>query len=178
MTKQMRAERERRQTVLEAQAHQEAVVTRAKGDQQAKVIAAQAERDAQIALAEGKAKSIDLVYEAEARGIERLNRAQVSEGVLKLKGLDALKEVSNGRATKIFMPSDITQAVSTLGVVGESLGIGDATPVDHSAPAAPKAPVDPCISEESSATTVGAAATGHQIAHEVQSSYGKLGVDQ
>lgn len=178
MTKQMRAERERRQTVLEAQAHQEAVVTRAKGDQQAKVIAAQAERDAQIALAEGKAKSIDLVYEAEARGIERLNRAQVSEGVLKLKGLDALKEVSNGRATKIFMPSDITQAVSTLGVVGESLGIGDATPVDHSAPAAPKAPVDPCINEESSATTVGAAATGHQIAHEVQSSYGKLGVDQ
>ena len=178
MTKQMRAERERRQTVLEAQAHQEAVVTRAKGDQQAKVIAAQAERDAQIALAEGKAKSIDLVYEAEARGIERLNRAQVSEGVLKLKGLDALKEVSNGRATKIFMPSDITQAVSTLGVVSESLGIGDATPVDHSEPAAPKAPVDPCISEESSATTVGAAATGHQIAHEVQSSYGKLGVDQ
>ena len=176
MTKQMRAERERRQTVLEAQAHQEAVVTRAKGDQQAKVIAAQAERDAQIALAEGKAKSIDLVYEAEARGIERLNRAQVSEGVLKLKGLDALKEVSNGRATKIFMPSDITQAVSTLGVVGESLGIGDATAVDHSAPAAPKAPVDPCIGEESSATTVGAAATGHQIAHELQSSYGKLGV--
>ena len=178
MTKQMRAERERRQTVLEAQAHQEAVVTRAKGDQQAKVIAAQAERDAQIALAEGKAKSIDLVYEAEARGIERLNRAQVSEGVLKLKGLDALKEVSNGRATKIFMPSDITQAVSTLGVVSESLGIGDATPVDHSEPAAPKAPIDPCIGEESSATTVGAAATGHQIAHEVQSSYGKLGVDQ
>lgn len=178
MTKQMRAERERRQTVLEAQAHQEAVVTRAKGDQQAKVIAAQAERDAQIALAEGKAKSIDLVYEAEARGIERLNRAQVSEGVLKLKGLDALKEVSNGRATKIFMPSDITQAVSTLGVVGESLGIGDATAVDHSAPAAPKAPVDPCIGEESSATTVGAAATGQKIVHEVQSSYGKLGVDQ
>ena len=50
MTKQMRAERERRQTVLEAQAHKEAVVSRAEGDKQAKILAAQAERDAQIAL--------------------------------------------------------------------------------------------------------------------------------
>ncbi len=50
MTKQMRAERERRQTVLEAQAHQEAVVSRAEGDKRAKILAAEAERDAQIAL--------------------------------------------------------------------------------------------------------------------------------
>ena len=71
MTKQMRAERERRQTVLEAQAHQEAVVSRAEGDKKAKILSAEAERDAQIALAEGKAKSIRLVYEAEAAGIEK-----------------------------------------------------------------------------------------------------------
>ena len=51
MTKQMRAERERRQTVLEAQAHQEAVVSRAEGDKRAKILAAEAERDAQISLA-------------------------------------------------------------------------------------------------------------------------------
>ncbi len=178
MTKQMRAERERRQTVLEAQAHQEAVVTRAKGDQQAKVIAAEAERDAQIALAEGKAKSIDLVYEAEARGIERLNRAQISEGVLKLKGLDALKDVSNGRATKIFMPSDITKAVSSLGVLGESLGIGDATPMDHSVPTAQPVPKDPCIRADSSPTTKQAAATGHKIQSELRAGYAQLDLDQ
>ena len=73
MTKQMRAERERRQTVLEAQAHKEAVVSRAEGDKQAKILAAQAERDAQIALAEGRARSIELVYEAQANGIRHLN---------------------------------------------------------------------------------------------------------
>lgn len=58
MTKQMRAERERRQTVLEAQAHQEAVVARAEGDKKAKILAAEAERDAQIALAQGRALSL------------------------------------------------------------------------------------------------------------------------
>ena len=78
----MRAERERRQTVLEAKAHQESVVARAEGDKRAKILAAEAERDAQIALAEGKAKSIRLVYEAEAAGIEKLNQARISEPVL------------------------------------------------------------------------------------------------
>ena len=90
MSKQMRAERERRQTVLEAQAHKEAVVSRAEGDKQAKILAAEAERDAQIALAQGRARSIELVYEAEAEGLKRLNAAQVSDSVLRLKGIEAL----------------------------------------------------------------------------------------
>lgn len=130
MTKQMRAERERRQTVLEAQAHQEAVVSRAKGDKEAKVLAAEAEKEAKIAIAEGQARSIELVYQAEARGIKALREAEINESVLKYKGLDSLKYVANGRATKIYMPSDITELVSKVGVIGESLGIGDSTPVD------------------------------------------------
>ncbi|MCC6095547.1 MAG: paraslipin, partial [Eubacterium sp.] len=150
MTKQMRAERERRQTVLEAQAHQEAVVSRAEGDKKAKILAAEAERDAQIALAEGRAKSIRLVYEAEAAGIRNLNDAQISESVLKLKGIEALKEVSDGRATKIYMPSDIASAISSLGVVGEAMGIGDATPIDKSPKPKPPIPADPCITSETS----------------------------
>lgn len=178
MTKQMRAERERRQTVLEAQAHQEAVVTRAKGDQQAKVIAAQAERDAQIALAEGKAKSINLVYEAEANGIERLNKAKISNGVLRLKSIDALKDVANGRATKIFMPTDITKTVSALGVVGESLGIGDSTPIDHSPEPAKPQKFDPCIKETTSPVTISAVSTGNQIEHELQGIYDQLDTAQ
>lgn len=148
MTKQMRAERERRQTVLEAQAHQEAVVSRAEGDKKAKILSAEAERDAQIALAEGRAKSIELVYEAEAEGLRKLKEANISEQVLKLKGLEALKDVSDGRATKIYMPSDLASIISTLGVAGEALGVGDATPVSRSAKPVPPMPVDPCISEE------------------------------
>lgn len=133
MTKQMRAERERRQTVLEAQAHQEAVVSRAKGDKEAKVLAAQAERDAQIALAEGRAKSIEMVYTAESEGIKRLKEAGIDSNVIRWNGIKALKDVSDGRATKIFMPTDLASIVSSLGVVGESLGIGDYTPIDRSA---------------------------------------------
>ena len=148
MTKQMRVEREHRQTVLEAQAHQEAVVSRAEGDKKAKILSAQAERDAQIALAEGRARSIELVYQAEAQGLRALKEANIDEAVLRLKGLEALRTVSDGRATKIFMPSDLTSIVSSLGLVSESLGIGQAMPVDDSPREAQAAPGDPCCDDD------------------------------
>ena len=164
MSKQMRAERERRQTVLEAQAHQEAVVARAEGDKQAKILAAEAERDAQIALAEGKARSIELVYQAEADGLEKLKKANISETVLKLKGIEALKDVSDGRATKIYMPSDIANVVTSLGVIGESLGIGDATPIDTSPkPPKPLEHDDCCDDGEKGRGSMEAAATSALI---------------
>ena len=167
MTKQMRAERERRQTVLEAQAHQEAVVSRAEGDKKAKILAAEAERDAQIALAEGKAKSIELVYQAEAEGLEALKNANVSESVLRLKGIEALKDVSDGRATKIYMPSDIAGMVSSLGLAGEALGIGDATRIDRRAKEKPQPKPDPCIKQETSKGGKEAAKATQQIAASV-----------
>lgn len=157
MTKQMRAERERHQTVLEAQAHQEAVVSRAEGDKKAKILAAEAERDAQIALAEGKAKSIRLVYEAEAQGIQNLANAGINDEVLKLKSIEALKDVSDGRATKIFIPNNLTDLVSSLGAAGEAMGIGDATPIDRSPKKKTPVKPDPCISPETSAGGVDAA---------------------
>ncbi len=161
MTKQMRAERERRQTVLEAQAHQEAVVSRAEGDKQAKILAAEAERDAQIAMAEGRARSIKMVYEAEAEGLRALQAAGIDETVLKLKGLESLKVVADGRATKIFMPTDLAGVVSSLGLISESTGLGDATPVDHSEKPKPQPAADPCITEETSAEgRIASAVTG------------------
>jgi len=168
MTKQMRAERERRQTVLEAQAHKEAVVARAEGDRQAKVLSAQAERDAQIALAEGRARSIKLVYEAEADGLKALKESQIDESVLKLKGLEALKQVSDGRATKIYMPTDLTNIVSTLGLAAESLGIGDATPVDKSAKPNIHVEADPCVTDETGFGGREAAASTAAINAQVQ----------
>lgn len=173
MTKQMRAERERRQTVLEAQAHQEAVVSRAEGDKQAKILAAEAERDAQIALAEGRAKSIELVYKAEAEGLEKLNSANISESVLRLKGIEALKDVSDGRATKIYMPSDIAAVVSSLGVVGESLGIGDATAINKAPKEEMHKEEDPCCDdEEKSAGARDAAMASKRINSDVSSRFG------
>ncbi|MBO7682484.1 MAG: paraslipin, partial [Clostridia bacterium] len=171
MTKQMRAERERRQTVLEAQAHKEAVVSRAEGDKQAKILAAQAERDAQIALAEGKAKSIELVYEAQAKGLTQLNNVGIQEPVLKLKGIEALKDVSDGRATKIYMPSDISNIISTLGVAGEALGIGDATAVDHAPKAVKAVKADDCIDEDTGAGGIDAWLTTEAIEQDVEDAY-------
>jgi len=168
MTKQMRAERERRQTVLEAQAHQEAVVSRAEGDKKAKILAAEAERDAQIALAEGRARSIRMVYEAEAQGLEALKNANVSETVLRLKGIEALKDVADGRATKIFMPTDVTKTVSTLGVMGEALGIGDYTSIDKSEKKNEDIKPDLCCDDLTGRVSEEAAMTGAAIEKDIE----------
>ena len=169
MTKQMRAERERRQTVLEAQAHQESVVSRAEGDKKAKVLAAEAEKEARIALAQGEAESIRLVYEAQADGLEKLKEAHIDEGVLKLKGLEALRDIADGRATKIYMPTEISGLVSTLGVVSESLGIGDSTKVNYEEKPATVDAADPCLHENASAVSREAAGQGRQVARELES---------
>ncbi len=147
MEKQMKAERERRQTLLEAQGHKEAVTLRAQGDKEAKILKAEAERDAAIAVAEGKAKSIKLVYEAEAEGIRRLNEAKMSENVLTLKKLDAFKAVADGRATKIIIPSELAESASQLQFVAEMLN-ANGTPVDTSPKVEPVEIVeDPCCDE-------------------------------
>ena len=163
MTTQMRAERERRQTVLEAQAHQESVISRAEGDKRAKILAAEAEKEAQIALAEGKAKSIELVYQAEAESLRMLNEASPNESVLKLKGIEALKDISEGQATKIYMPTDIMDSVASLGVAGEALGIGDKTPIKPYKKKPKEKLVDPCISDKSSKETKNAAESNFQM---------------
>lgn len=168
MTKQMRAERERRQTVLEAQAHQEAVVSRAEGDKRAKILAAEAERDAKIATAEGEARSLLLVSRAKADGIKMLNEADIQENVLKLRGIEALRDMADGRATKIYMPTDLSDLVTSLGVAGEALGIGDHTPVDKT-PKAQKAPEgDPCVTDATGRGGREAADTTARIARDVE----------
>lgn len=150
MTKQMKAEREKRQVILEAQAHQEAVKTRAEGDKAAKIMAAEAERDAKIAIATGEAESIRLTYQAQAQGLQYLRDANIDESVLRLRGIDALKQVANGRATKIFMPTDLSEVVSVIGAVGETLGIGDAEAINKEPKPEAARPVDPTLKETSS----------------------------
>ncbi len=142
MEKQMKAEREKRQTLLEAEAHKESSITRAQGDKEALVIRAQADKEARIAKAAGEAEAIRLVYEAEARGIELLKKAKMDANVLTLKKLEALKELGNGRATKIIVPTDLTQSTTQLNYVAEMLGTPAAEPIDKSAK------VEPVVKEE------------------------------
>jgi hypothetical protein len=85
-------------------------------------LAAEAERDAQRALAEGRAAAIEIVSVAEAANLKRLSESGVNEAVLRLKAMEAMKDVSDGQATKIFIPNDLSKSLAFSGLVGEMLG--------------------------------------------------------
>ena len=102
MEKQMKAERDRRETLLQAEGHKAASITRAEGDKQAMILAAEGERDARIARAEGEAKAIYLSKKAEADGLRALKEAGVDGAVLELKKYEALVNMANGQAAKLL----------------------------------------------------------------------------
>lgn len=125
MEKQMKAEREKRQSILEAEAHKESTVLRAQGDKDAAVIQAQAEKEVKVARAQAEAESIRLVYEAEARGLQMLKEADMDDKVITVKKLEALKALGDGRATKIIVPTDLSTCASDLTFKSEMLGLGE-----------------------------------------------------
>lgn len=142
MEKQMKAERDRRETLLQAEGHKAAAITRAEGDKQAMILAAEGERDARIARAEGEAKAIYLAKKAEADGLAALREAGADAAVLELKKYEALVAMSNGRASKIIVPTDAVNATKANVMFSEVTGLGDVTkPAPEEKP--PKKP-DPC----------------------------------
>ncbi len=145
MEKQMKAERDRRETLLEAEGHRAAVITRAEGDKQAMILAAEGERDARIARAEGEAKAIYLAKKAEADGLRALKEVGVDEAVLELKKYDALVSMSNGKASKIIVPTDAVNMTKANVLFSETTGLGDVTEPASEVPAPKK--VDPCCDE-------------------------------
>ena len=143
MEKQMKAERDRRESILQAEGHKAAAITRAEGDKQAMILAAEGERDARIARAEGEAKAIYLAKKAEADGLRVLKEAGVDSAVLELKKYEALVQLSNGRASKIIIPTDVVDTAKKNVMFSEVTGLGDTT---HAAPPAAPSPkkADPC----------------------------------
>ncbi len=127
MEKQMKAERDRRETLLQAEGHKAAAITRAEGDKQAMILAAEGERDARIARAEGEAKAIYLSKKAEADGLAALKEAGVDAAVLELKKYEALVSMSNGTAAKLIIPTDAVSAVTNNAIFSETTGLGDNT---------------------------------------------------
>ncbi len=146
MEKQMKAERDRRETMLQAEGHKAAAITRAEGDKQAMILAAEGERDARIARAEGEAKAIFLSKKAEADGLRALRDAGVDAAVLELKKYEALVAMSNGKASKIIVPSDVVNMTKSNVIFSETSGIGDVTETAPPEPEKPKKP-DPCCEE-------------------------------
>ena len=145
MEKQMKAERDRRETLLQAEGHKAAAITRAEGDKMAMILAAEGERDARIARAEGEAKALLLAKQAEADGIRAIREAGADAAVLELKKYEALVQLSNGTAAKLIIPTDAVSATTRNVLFSETSGLGDVT---HSAPK-PVAPpqADPCCDD-------------------------------
>jgi len=113
MEKQMRAERERRESILRAEGEKKSSILIAEGEKESAILRAEAKKEAQIKVAEGEAEAIIKLKTAEAEGIKMLKEAGADKSVLTLKSFEALKEMSNGQATKIIVPSDL-QNISTL----------------------------------------------------------------
>lgn len=138
MEKQMKAERDRRETLLQAEGHKAAAITRAEGDKQAMILAAEGERDARIARAEGEAKAILLAKQAEGEGIRLIREANPDGAVIELKKYDALVKMGDGKASKIIIPTDAVNAVTSNVLFSESTGLGDVTKSAPEKKTAPK----------------------------------------
>jgi regulator of protease activity HflC (stomatin/prohibitin superfamily) len=118
MEKQMKAERERRESILRAEGEKksavlvaegekESAILRAEAEKQAAILRAEAQKEAAIRAAEGEAEAILKVQQATAMGLKMLNEASPNQAVIAIKSLETLGKVADGQATKIIIPSEI-----------------------------------------------------------------------
>ena len=118
MEKQMKAERDRRQAILQAEGtkrsqvlvaegEKEAAILKADAEKQAAILRAEAEKQAAILRADGEAQAIMAVQKAMADSLALLNAQAPNDQVIKLKALEAMQKVADGKATKIIIPSEI-----------------------------------------------------------------------
>ena len=131
MEKQMKAERERRQAIIQAEGQKksailvaegerESAILRADAEKQAAILRAEAEKQAAILKADGEAQAIRAVQQALADSLEMLNTKAPNDQVIKLKSIEAMQKVADGQATKIIIPSEMQ------GLVGLASGIVEA----------------------------------------------------
>ena len=131
MEKQMKAERDRRQAILQAEGtkrsqvlvaegEKEAAILKADAEKQAAILRAEAEKQAAILRADGEAQAIMAVQKAMADSLALLNEKAPNDQVLKLKALEAMQKVADGKATKIIIPSEIQ------GLAGLAAGLTEA----------------------------------------------------
>lgn len=142
MHRQMKAERTRRAQILEAEGDKQAAINRAEGSKQSAILeaegkataikeVAEAEKFQRIALAQGEAEGIQVVFNA-------IHEGRATGDVLAIKYLDALPRIADGKATKIFLPYEVSDVLSSVGAMAEAFSSGSAQP-DETAGTAPTA---------------------------------------
>ena len=133
MEKQMKAERDRRQAILQAEGkrksailiaegEKEAAILRASAEKEAAILRAEAEKQSAILKADGEAQAIRAVQQALADSLEMLNEKAPNDSVLKLKAIEAMQKVADGQATKIIIPSQMQGMVGLANGIVEGLG--------------------------------------------------------
>ena len=117
MEKQMKAERDRRQAILQAEGQKKSAILIAEGEKESAILRASAEKEAAILKAEGEAEAIRQVQQALADSLAMLNEKAPNDQVIKLKSIEAMQKIADGQATKIIIPSEMQ------GLVGMANGI-------------------------------------------------------
>ncbi|MGM9563961.1 MAG: SPFH domain-containing protein [Faecousia sp.] len=107
MEKQMKAERDRRQAILQAEGTKHSQILVAEGEKESAILRADAEKQSAILRAQGQAEAILAVQKATAESLRLLNEACPNDQVIKLKALEAMQKVADGKATKIIIPSEL-----------------------------------------------------------------------
>ena len=137
MEKQMKAERDRRQAILQAEGQKksailiaegekESAILRASAEKEAAILKAEAEKQAAVLRADGEAQAILAVQKALADSLALLNEKAPNAQVLKLKSIEAMQKIADGKATKIIIPSEMQGLVGLANGIAE--GIGESTP--------------------------------------------------
>ena len=119
MEKQMKAERERRETLLRAEGEKKSAILIAEGEKESAILRAEAVKEAKIREAQGEAEAILVVQKALADSITLLNEANPTPAVLTLKSYEAFEKAADGKATKIIVPSEIQSLASLVASVKE-----------------------------------------------------------
>ena len=121
MEKQMRAERQKRQEILEAEGKKAAAILLAEGERESVILRSEAAKEKMIKEAQGEAEALLAVYEANAKGIQLVNDANPGPAYLTLKGFEALENLANGQSTKIIVPSEIQNVTGLLASLKEAV---------------------------------------------------------
>ena len=107
MERQMKAERERRESILRAEGEKKSAILMAEGEKEAAILRAEAKKQSAIREAEGEAEAIITVQKAVAEGIKQINEANPCDAYIAMKSLESFEKAADGKATKIIVPSNI-----------------------------------------------------------------------
>lgn len=120
MEKQMKADREKRASILLAEGEKQAAITRAEGEKESAILRAEAVKQQRIREAEGEAQALLMVQKAKADSIRLINEAAPSQNMLALRSMEAMEKMADGQATKIIVPSEMQNLAATVAAIKES----------------------------------------------------------